>query len=81
MDNKFLFSGDSMVSTEKLVKAGAHGATGGLAGFLFGLGIQAVAEAAGVAAISTIPVGAILPVFTILSVVLGFAHGFTSDKK
>jgi len=70
-----------MVSTEKLVRAGTHGATGGLAGFLFGMGIQAVAEAAGVTAISTIPVTAILPIFTILSIVLGFASGFLEEKK
>jgi len=70
-----------MVSTNKLLKAGAHGAAGGLGGFMFGLGIQAVAQAAGVAAVSTVPVSAILPVFTVLSIVLGFASGFLEDKK
>jgi len=70
-----------MVSTTKLLKAGAHGAAGGLGGFLTGLGIQAVAQAAGVGAVASVPVYAICPVFTILSIVLGFAHGLTEDKK
>lgn len=64
-----------MVDTAQLVKAGADGATGGLGGFLMGFGIQAVAQAAGVGAVATVPVTAILPVFTILSIVLGFASG------
>jgi len=70
-----------MVSTTKLLKAGAHGAAGGLGGFLTGLGIQAVSTAAKVGAIGGVPTYAILPVFTILSIVLGFAHGLTEDKK
>ena len=67
-----------MVDTAQLVKAGAEGATGGLGGFLLGLGIQAVSTAAGVGAVGGVPVAAILPVFTILSIVLGFASGLST---
>ncbi|MHA1664281.1 MAG: hypothetical protein ACTSVW_00395 [Candidatus Njordarchaeales archaeon] len=64
-----------MVSTEKLIKAGTHATGGGLAGFLMGLGIQSVVEASGLLYVATVPVAAILPIFTVLSVILGFTHG------
>jgi len=69
------------MDTRRLLKAGAHGTAGGLVGFLSGLGIQAVAEAAGITAVSTIPVHALLPIFTVLSIVLGFASGFVEEGK
>jgi len=69
------------MDTKRLLKAGAHGAAGGLAGFMSGLGIQAVATAADVGAVGGVPVAYILPVFTVLSIVLGFASGFLEDKK
>ena len=69
------------MDTKRLLKAGAHGAAGGLAGFMSGLGIQAVATASGVGVVGGIPVTAILPVFTVLSIVLGFASGFLEEKK
>jgi high-affinity nickel permease len=68
------------ITTSKLLKGGAYGAGGGLAGFLFGLGIQAVSQAAGLAGVATVPVTAITPVFTILSIVLGFAHGLAEEE-
>jgi len=69
------------MDTKKLLKAGAQGATGGLIGFLSGLGIQAVAEASGLTAVSVVPVSAILPIFTVLSIVLGFAAGFVEEEE
>jgi len=67
--------GEFKMETQKLVKAGKYGMKGGLAGFLFGFGLQALLEVAGLPAVASVPTAVITPLITLLGSVLGFAEG------
>ena len=47
----------------------------GLGGFLLGFALQLLAQAAKVSEVSSVPVIAILPIFTIGAAILGFFEG------
>ena len=67
--------GDNEMEMGKLVKSGKYGMKGGLAGFLFGFGLQALLEIAGLPAVASVPVSAVTPLVTLLGAMLGFAEG------
>lgn len=69
------------IDLKKIIKGGVYGTGGGLAGFLSGMGIQTIAEAAGVATIASVPVVAITPLFAFLSAILGFGYAIVEDKR
>jgi len=69
------------MDVKKLIKGGVYGTGAGLAGFLTGMGIQAIAMAAGLTAVASVPVTAITPLFAFLSSVLGFGAGILEEEK
>jgi hypothetical protein len=62
-------------------RAGLYAAFGGIGGFVTGFALQVLAQAAGVTSVSTVPVAAILPLFTTLGFVLGFGAGLVGEER
>jgi len=57
-------------------------ATGGLGGFIGGIAVQVIANAAGISSVAgVVPVTYILPVFTIGGIALGFADGLMPNNE
>ena len=63
--------------TSHVIKGLVESAPVGLVAFLSGIAVQVLAQASGIASVSSVPVSAIVPVFTIAGAGLGLMNGIS----